>query len=296
MTAWAAGSKPRERQRVTPPAFVLASDLLPYQSDWNRALAQAESLVERAAPVLGFAPRVRLASMAMHPGEDAGEHGLDRVLDNEAAGGAREIFVLPASLDWNLWQREAFGRTLAEFRRCYGNTAVFHDDVDPCHPLVVECFADIFARALAGHQVPPHRLGLLLVASGHGDSGSRSQSYRLMRLLWERLSLARADVAFLRHAQEFLDTAIERAAREPLDWVLVPQIQWHTPAHQRNRSGTHPPRRNRFQPGRRASVQQGWCSAGPPLQGRGGTRCPQGTRHGRFVPPHNSHRSYQEPG
>src|SRR5882724_8833357 len=228
MTAWAAGSKPRERQRVTPPAFVLASDLLPYQSDWNRALAQAESLVERAAPVLGFAPRVRLASMAMHPGEDAGEHGLDRVLDNEAAGGAREIFVLPASLDWNLWQREAFGRTLAEFRRCYGNTAVFHDDVDPCHPLVVECFADIFARALAGHQVPPHRLGLLLVASGHGDSGSRSQSYRLMRLLWERLSLARADVAFLRHAQEFLGTALERAAREPLDWVLVPQMQWHT--------------------------------------------------------------------
>ena len=69
--------------------------------------------------------------MAAHPGEDAGEYGLDRVLDGEAAGGTREIFVLPASLDWNLWQREAFGRTLAEFRRCYGNTAVFHDDVDP---------------------------------------------------------------------------------------------------------------------------------------------------------------------
>jgi len=166
--------------------------------------------------------------MAAHPGEDAGEYGLDRVLDGEAAGGTREIFVLPASLDWNLWQREAFGRTLAEFRRRHGNTAVFHDDVDPCHPLVVECFADMFARALADHQVPPQRLGLLLLASGHGDSGSRSQSYRLMRLLWERLSLARADVAFLRHAQEFLGTALDRAAREPLDWVLVPQIQWHT--------------------------------------------------------------------
>ena len=35
----------------------------------------------------------------------------------EAAGGAREIFVLPTSLEWSVWQREAFGRTLAEFRR-----------------------------------------------------------------------------------------------------------------------------------------------------------------------------------
>jgi hypothetical protein len=166
--------------------------------------------------------------MAMHPGEDGGEYGLDRVLNDEAAGGANEIFILPAPLDWSVWQREAFGRILAEFRRRHGNTGVFHDDVDPCHPLVVECFADMFARALAGHQVPPQRLGLLLVASGHGDSGSRSQSYRLMRLLWERLGLARGDVAFLRHAQEFLGTALERAAREPIEWVLAPQIQWHS--------------------------------------------------------------------
>src|SRR3989442_1552178 len=122
MTASAAASKPRERQPVTPPAFVLAGDLLPHHPDWNRALAQVESLVERAARILGFTPRVRLASMATHPGEDAGEHGLDRVLDDEATGGAREIFVLPTSLDWNLWQREAFGRTLAEFRRRHGNT------------------------------------------------------------------------------------------------------------------------------------------------------------------------------
>jgi sirohydrochlorin ferrochelatase len=164
----------------------------------------------------------------MHPGEGAGKHGLDCALDDEAARGANEIFVLPASLDWNVWQREAFGRTLAEFRRRHGNTAIFHDDADPCHPLLVECFADAAARALAGQQVPPQRVGLLLVASGHGDSGSRAQSYRLMRLLWEHLSLARADVAFLRHAQEFLGVALERCAREPLHWVLVPQTQWRT--------------------------------------------------------------------
>src|SRR5258708_26850137 len=122
--------------------------------------------------------RVRLASMAMHPGEDTGEHGLDRVLDDEA--GANEIFVLPASLDWNLWQREAFGRTLAEFRRRHGSASVFHDDVDPCHPLVVESFADTFTRALAGRPAPPQRLGLLLKASAHGDSDTRSHSYLLI--------------------------------------------------------------------------------------------------------------------
>src|SRR5260370_26773029 len=141
MTASAAGSKPRERQRVTPPAFVLASDLLPHQPEWSRALARAESLVEPAARIVGFTPQVRLASMATHPGEDVGEHGLDRVLDDEATGGAREIFVLPASLDWNLWQREAFARTLAEFRRRHRNTAVFHHVFDPCPPLVAACFA-----------------------------------------------------------------------------------------------------------------------------------------------------------
>src|SRR5262249_18138412 len=175
-----------------------------------------------------FNPQVYLASLATHPEEDTSEQGLDRVLRDGADGGANEIFVLPSSIDWNLWQREAFGRTLAEFRRRHGNIALYHDDIDPCHPLVVECFADMLARTLAGHQVPPQRLGMLLVASGHGDSGSRSQSYRLMRLLWERLSLARADVAFLRHAQEFLGVTLDRAAREPLDWVLMPQIQWHT--------------------------------------------------------------------
>jgi hypothetical protein len=83
-------------------------------------------------------------------------------------------------------------------------------------------------HALAVRQLPPQRVGLLLVASGHGDGGSRAQSYRLMRLLWEHLSLARADVAFLRHTQEFLGTALDRCAREPLGWVLVPQSQWST--------------------------------------------------------------------
>jgi len=77
-------------------------------------------------------------------------------------------------------------------------------------------------------EIQPQRVGLLVAASGHGDSSSRAQSYRLMRLLWEQLSLGRADVAFLRHAQTFLAAALEHCAREPLDWVLMPQSQWQT--------------------------------------------------------------------
>jgi len=213
---------------VTAPAFVIASELLPHQPGWKRASAQAEALAEPVVRILGFAPRVQLASLAIHAGEDAGKCGLAAVLEREAADSASEIFVLPASLDWSVWQREALGRTLAEFRRRLGNVTVFHDDVDPCHPLLVECFADSMVRALAGREIPPQRVGLLLVASGHGDSGSRAQSYRLMRLLWEQLSLGRADVAFLRHTQTFLCTALERCAHEPLDWVLVSQSQWQT--------------------------------------------------------------------
>jgi hypothetical protein len=212
---------------VTAPAFVLASELLPDQPDWKRALAQAEALAAPVAQILGFAPRVRLASLTMHPGEDAGESGMSSALEREAADGASEIFVLPASLDWSVWQREALGRTLGEFRR-RTHVSVFHDDVDPCHPLVVECFGDAIVRAVEGQPIPPQRMGVLLVASGHGDSGSRAQSYRLMRLLWEQLSLCRADVAFVRHAQTFLAAELERCAREPLHWVLAPQSQWQT--------------------------------------------------------------------
>ncbi|HUJ23270.1 MAG TPA: hypothetical protein VLX58_17175 [Bryobacteraceae bacterium] len=209
-------------------SFVLASSLFPGQPDWVRAEAQAGSLAEPAGRILGFTPRVRLASLANDPAIDAGERDVERVLREEAARDAGEIFVLPAALDWNLWQREALGARLAEFRRERPDTLVFHDDVDPCHPLVVECFADLVGRALAGQPVPPQRAGVLLIASGQGDSGSRAQSYRLMRLVWEQLGLAHGEVAFLRHPQVFLAAALERCSREPLHWVPIPQSQWRT--------------------------------------------------------------------
>lgn len=213
---------------MSAPAFIIATDLLPHQSDWQAARKQAEALAEPVARVIGFAPRVRLASLAMTPGEDAGADALERVFAEEADRGASEFFVVPASLDWNIWQREAFGRIIGEFRRKHASAVLAHDDVDVCHPLVVECLADLAGRMLAGQDIPPQRAGALLVASGHGDSGSRAQSYGLMRLLWERLGVARGEVAFVRHAQTFLCAALERCAREPLQWVVVPQAQWRT--------------------------------------------------------------------
>jgi len=58
---------------------------------------------------------------------------------------------------------------------------------------VVGAFVDQVGRAVQAMGVAPQRCGLILAPSGHGDSASRAQSYRLARLLWEELGLARAE-------------------------------------------------------------------------------------------------------
>ena len=47
-----------------------------------------------------------------------------------------------------------------------------------------------------------------------------------MRLLWEELGLARAEVGFIRHVQPLLVHVLERCARENLRWLILPQSQW----------------------------------------------------------------------
>jgi sirohydrochlorin ferrochelatase len=142
--------------------------------------------------------------------------------------GPREIFVLPTALDFNLLQREAFGHAIAEARRAYPQLTIHHDDVDPTHPLVVQALADQVARAIPEHVRSPRQIGLILAASGHGDAGSRAQSYRLMRLVWEQLGLAAGEVGFVRHAEPFLAHTIEKCAQRPLDWIILPEAQWRT--------------------------------------------------------------------
>ncbi len=192
------------------PVFLIATELSSRDASWADAGCCVQRLVEPCARILGFTPRIQLANIdSLGIPEDAGE-----------------VFIIPACLDFSLFQREKLSGTLSELRRARPEVAVHHDDVDPGHPLLVEAFANRITAALAGSHLAPQRVGLLLVTSGHGDSGSRAQTYRLMRLLWERLSVGHADAAFLRHAQTFFRMSLEECSKTPLHWLIVPQMQW----------------------------------------------------------------------
>ncbi len=208
------------------PAFILTTDLQPAGGAWAQVEAQAAALGALAARTLGFVPRVRAAWLPLHPPDDGGAHHLSRVMNEEIAGGAPEVFVAPSAFELNVWQRATLGQVLAESRRLRDTVTIHHDDVNPTHPLLVDCFVSQIVRALAERGGAPQRAGLLLVADGQSDPATRADSYRLMRLLWEQTGVGQAEVAFVRHAQPFLRGALERCLREPLDWLLLPQCQW----------------------------------------------------------------------
>ena len=163
--------------------------------------------------------------MPGYAGDAEPEESLRSVL-RAAESDHAESFVVPASLNFSLWQRDALGQLLGETRRDHPDCAVHHDDVDLGHPLLVSAFADRIGRTIAHCETPAQRCGLILAPSGHGDPASRAQSYRLMRLLWEELGLARGEIGFVRHTQPFLGHVLERCAREPLRWLILPQAQW----------------------------------------------------------------------
>ena len=170
----------------------------------NAAASLADELTRALAPVLGFEPDVRVTSFDSLPAIESGE-----------------VFVLPASLEWNLFQRESLGHQLADARRANSAITIHHDDPDPCDPLIV----DMLAERTAPFIRDPRRAAILLTPDGCGDPSSRAQSYRLMRLLWERLGAAAGDVAFVRHAQPFLSHTLDRLD-DGLDWILVPPALW----------------------------------------------------------------------
>jgi hypothetical protein len=208
------------------PAFLLATELQPGDPSWAQVEAQAAALACSAARVLGFAPHVGVARLPGGPADDTDAHPLADAIDRLAREEVGEIFVLPAVLDLTVWQRSALGQVLAEARRRHPGVATHHDDADPTHPLLIEYFASRVLEALREQDLRPHQAGLLLVADGRGDTRGRANSYRTMRLLWEHLSLAWGEVGFVRHHQPFLRATLERCAREPLGWVLLPQHLW----------------------------------------------------------------------
>jgi hypothetical protein len=168
--------------------------------------------------ILGFQPIVSLRAI----------DSLADAIAQEAHTGAHEIYILPTALDFNLFQREALGHAIGVARRSHARIALHHDDLDSAHPLLVECLAEQVARAITPDARSLQHTGLILAASGHGDAVSRAQSYRLMRLVWERLGLGGGEVGFVRHAQPFLAVTLEECVQRPLDWIVLPEAQWKT--------------------------------------------------------------------
>jgi sirohydrochlorin ferrochelatase len=209
------------------PAFIIATDLRTCDADRTASAAQIGEVCAASARILGFDPDFSLASMPGHAGDAEPNESLRNVLAR-AGRDHSEIFVLPATLDFSLWQRDALGQLLAEARREHPGAVIHHDDVDLGHPLLVSALAEQIGRSVAQAETPTQRCGLILAPSGHGDPASRAQSYRLLRLVWEELGLARAETGFVRHAQPFLGHILERCAREPLRWLILPQSQWTT--------------------------------------------------------------------
>ena len=217
-----------------PPSFILVTELTAYHPDWPTALAQTGALTEPLAPQLGFAPRIRLACLpsASHllraPDNPSAAlpFNLATVLTHEAAAGRGDIFLIPTMLDFGLVQKAQLAEITASVRQQFPQTTIAYDDVDPCHPLLVEAWAERVYQQLAGSPLKPEQVGLLLAASGDGAGAGRSQSYRLMRLLWEQVGCARGEVGFCRHARPSLREQLERCTREHLTWVIVPQAAW----------------------------------------------------------------------
>jgi|GEM_PF-461226 len=193
--------------------------------------ACTESVEKAVAPVLGFAPLLATAHIGAtcDAAREVGagfrpRDGVYGALAACAEQGVRRVFVLPLHFDFSLLQKQQLVESVNRSRRDFVELEIYYDDPDPCHPLLLHVLVDVFCRTLAAAQAMPQEIGLLLVASGHGDAPARAQSYRLMRLLWEQLGVAAGDVAFLRHEKTPLPEQLAHCAAKPLRWVLLPQM------------------------------------------------------------------------
>jgi len=215
------------------PLFVIATDLSPHDAAWPVALAEAAAVAGAAAPILGFAPEVVVASLGdelVPPGE-AGRETLAAVFAEQAAQGRTLAFVVPAILDFSVFQRQALVECVRESQRLAPAFAIHYDDADPCHRLVVQALSDALCEAMAGSEVPPARLGVLVVASGRGDASARAAAYAVMRLLWEQLGAALGEVAFVRQARPAVPEALARCHSSALHWIAVPMLLWPGALH-----------------------------------------------------------------
>jgi sirohydrochlorin ferrochelatase len=208
------------------PIFFFATDLSPRDSAFRRAAAQGEAVADACAPILGFRPEIEVRSLEMDEGAAAPAKpgSLAAALEEHAARGRTLAFILPAILDFSVFHRETLVSLTREARRRSPSLSIHYDDADPCHRLVVQAFAESLWELLRGSPIAPSRLGVLVVASGHGDARARAQTYELMRLLWEQLAVARGEVAFVRHPRPSVPESLERCLASPLHWIAVPEL------------------------------------------------------------------------
>jgi hypothetical protein len=112
------------------PAFILATDRHPRDPAWSGAEMQARAVSKACETILGFQPIVNLGAIDSLPA-------------------AHEISILPTAPDFNLFQREALRNAIGAARRSHPRIALHHDDLDPAHPLLIECLAEQVAWAIA---------------------------------------------------------------------------------------------------------------------------------------------------
>jgi len=215
------------------PAFLIATDLAPHDPSWGGAELAADAVADLAAPILGFRPEVALASLGIDEAGAVqdGPGTLAAALAAQATRGQTVAFILPAVLDFSVFQRQALAELTRESQRRSPALAIYYDDADPCHPHLIQAFAESLWGVLAGTEIAPARLGVVVVASGHGDARGRADAYAVMRLLWEQLAVARGEVAFVRHPRPAVPETLTRCLGSPLHWLAVPMMLWPGTAH-----------------------------------------------------------------
>lgn len=206
--------------------FVLATDLRPGGPSWASLEAVAAHLEQFAARSLGVAANVDLACLPSPGADDAGESQLSRAIERVIADDCSELFIVPATFEFTVWQRTWLGEEIGAARLRSATLAIHHDTVDPAHSLIVESFTDQILSALREAAAPPQQTGMILVADGRGDPASRAESYRLMRLLWEQAGLGGGEVGFVRHPTPYLPEVLKQCSHSPREWLLVPHCQW----------------------------------------------------------------------
>lgn len=214
-------------------AFVLLLDAPAGLGGEAKYAGLMQTLSEQSAAVLGFEAPVRwtplpaMGRMGRPASGDDEALRAARCFDELVSGGVETLFVLPVSFDFGLQQKEWLTELTRVTRRRHPGLVIHYDEMQAAHPLLLQALVDSACRQLASMQLRvPSELGLLLVANGAGDSETRSESYRLMRLLWEQLGASRADVAFVRHGVLPLPEQLRACAHSGLTWLCLPQFLW----------------------------------------------------------------------